>query len=835
MLGRFYDATALAYPRLTLALVFLVVALLGSQAFKVEIDASSETLLLKEDKDLAYTRSVNERYFNPDFLVITYTPKADLLDDATLKHIDDMSDELKKIDMVESVVSILNIPLLQSPPKPLAELIADIPSLKTPGIDKALVKKELLTSPIYSDNIVSPDFKTTAILVYFKDDPRYFKLLYKRNALLNKESNGTITADERKELSKVRRDFKAHRDIARAKNHQAILEVRGVMSHYGQDAELFLGGVNMIADDMITYVKSDLSTYGTAVLLILIIILYVIFRQKRYILLPVLISLLSVIATTGILGLFGWEVTVISSNFISLQLIVTMSLAIHLSVRYRELMRKKPDAEHRDIIREATVSMFMPCLYVILTTVAGFSSLVVSNILPVINLGWMMSAGISISLLITFLVFPAVMMLTRKEAPNTGFEKHFTLTKRLAHFAEHHRNAIIAVSAFLAIFSISGASKLIVENSFIDYFNSDTEIYKGMEVIDTALGGTTPLDVIIDLPKPKSATTPKTADTGASMFDDFEAEFAESADEAQYWFTSDKMATIEAIHDYLNSLPETGKVLSFATMLKTGRIINEGKDLDNLELALLYNELPGQFRSIILDPYLDVEHDQVRFNVRIIDSQKGLRRDALLKKIKRDIHEKFGIPKEHIHLAGMMLLYNNMLQSLFNSQILTLGLVVLILGLMFFALFRSAKIAFIAMLTDVIAVGTVFGFMGWTHIPLDMMTITIAAISLGIAVDDAIHYIHRFRIEVAKDGNYTTSMYRSHGSIGYAMYYTTIAIIVGFSVLVLSNFMPTIYFGLLTVLAMFMALVANLLLLPVLICWIKPFKTPEEVIAAKES
>ena len=688
-----------------------------------------------------------------------------------------------------------------------------------------MVREELLTSPIYSDNIVSPDFKTTAILAYFKDDPRYFDLLYKRNDLLVKQEKEGLSAAERQELAEVRKAFKAHRDVMRVANHKTIKQVRAIMERYRGNADLFLGGVNMIADDMVTFVKNDLSTYGSAVLLLLIAILYIVFRQKRYILLPVLVSLLSVIATTGVLGLFGWEVTVISSNFISLQLIVTMSLAIHLSVRYRELLQERPGAEHRDIILDATVSMFKPCFYVIITTVAGFSSLVVSNILPVINLGWMMSAGISISLVITFLVFPAVMMLTGKRLPDTGFERHFMLTKRLGHYAEHHGRLIIAVSAALAVFSISGASKLIVENSFIDYFNKNTEIYKGMEVIDKSLGGTTPLDVIVDFPKSetKPAKPAAAGKGGASEFDDFEAEFAEEADAAQYWFTSEKMKKIEAIHDYLDALPESGKVLSFGTMLKVGRIINGGEELDNLELALLYNKLPDQFRSIILDPYLDVENDQARFNIRIIDSMENLRRDALLKRIVRELPEKAGIPAENIRLSGMMLLYNNMLQSLFNSQILTLGLVVLILGLMFFALFRSAKIAFIAMVTDVIAVGVVFGFMGWAHIPLDMMTITIAAISLGIAVDDAIQYLHRFKIEVARDGDYIAAMRRSHATIGYAMYYTSIAIIIGFSVLVFSNFTPTIYFGLLTVLAMLMALIANLLLLPVLIRWIRPF------------
>ncbi|MEA3372942.1 MAG: MMPL family transporter, partial [Campylobacterota bacterium] len=591
------------------------------------------------------------------------------------------------------------------------------------------------------------------------------------------------------------------------------------------ETALFLGGANMIADDMISFVKYDLRTYGTMVLLLLIFFMWLVFRQWRFILIPIMILLLSVVATTGFLGLFGWEVTVVSSNFISLQMIITMSLIIHLIVRYRELLQTRPDAPHREIVLEAAVSMFKPCFYVVITTIAGFSSLVACDILPVINLGWMMSAGVAISLAIAFLVFPAVMMLLKKRPPDIFFESRFVLTKRLGRWTERFGKTILAVSAAVLLFSISGAALLIVENSFIDYFKKSTEIYQGMKVIDRQLGGTTPLDIIIDFPQ-ESSELPASSDTDeeADEFDDFEAEFESIEHEEQYWFTSGKMNEIEKIHDYLDALPEVGKVLSFATTLKVGREINQGKDLDNLDLALFYNELPEQYKKILLQPYLSLENNQARFTLRIIDSMKDLRRDELLKRIKRELHEKVGVPAENIRLASMMVMYNNMLQSLFNSQIMTLGIVLVILSTMFLILFRSLKIALIATVANVIPVGGVLGFMGWAGIPLDMMTITIAAISLGIAVDDTIHYLHRFKIEVAKDGDYIAAMHRSHASIGYAMYYTSVAIMIGFSVLVLSNFVPTIYFGLLTMLAMFMAIVADLLLLPKLILLIRPFR-----------
>ncbi len=824
---RFFSEVVLTYPKAVLATVALLVGLLGLFSFRMEIDASSETLLLQHDRDLAFTREVNKRFHNPDYLVITYTPNTkELLDARTLADIGTLSNELLKLKNVESITSILNVPLLQhTGGANLAERLKNIPTLEEAGIDKEKVKAEFRTSPIYANNLVSPDLKTTALMINFQDDTRYFELLYKRNDLSDKRDAGTMTPEEAEAFKLAEAEFKAYRDRIREENHQTILDIRQIIAEHQGDAQLFLGGINMIADDMVSYVKYDLKTYGGVVLALLIVVMWVVFRQIRFILLPVLILGLSVLATTGLLGLFGWEVTVVSSNFISLQLIVTISLVIHLTVRYREQLTKAPEEDHRTTILNATTAIFIPCVFVILTTIAGFCSLMVGDLLPVINLGWMMSAGIFISLIITFLVFPAVMVLLPKEAPDTHFESHFVLTRNLGKMAEHGSKIIIVVTAAIAVFSATGASKLKVENSFIDYFKSSTEIYQGMAVIDKQLGGTTPLDVVIDFAPEKKpeAKNASAAAQSADEFDDFEAEFeAMEADEA-YWFTSAKMAKIEAIHDYLQSVEGIGKVSSFGTTLKVGRGLNGGEDLDNLELALLYKELPDRFKNFLIKPYLNLENNQVRFSMRIVDSMPELRRDALLKKIKQELHEKVGVPAEDIRLASMMVMYNNVLQSLFNSQIKTLGLVVIILGAMFFLLFRSVKIGLIAMVVNVVPVSMVFGVMGWVGIPLDIMTITIAAISMGIAVDDTIHYLHRFRIEVARDGDYLAAMHRSHASIGYAMYYTTVAIMLGFSVLVLSNFLPTIYFGLLTVLTMFMAITADLLLLPALLVLFKPF------------
>jgi hypothetical protein len=553
------------------------------------------------------------------------------------------------------------------------------------------------------------------------------------------------------------------------------------------------------------------------------------FRQLRWILLPVITCTFSVVATSGFLGLFGWEVTVISSNFISIQLIITMAITIHLIVRYRELARLLPEMDQRQLILHSTIFMARPCTFAVLTTVVGFASLVLSGILPVMNFGWMMSAGIGVSLFLTFLIFPVLLMQMPKAMPNTSFESRFALTKIFADITESHGKTILFISVVALILSVAGVSKLNVENSFIDYFRENTEIYQGMKTIDQQLGGTTSLDVVINLEQSEDdsqiATTEEKTEVkieDEEEFDAFEDEFDESAGEAQYWFTAEKMKRIEEVHDYLDGLQHTGKVLSLGTMLKIGKTLNSGKPLDDFLLALLYNELPEHYRKIIMDPYVSVENNEARFYVRIRDSEPDLRRNELLKQIQFDLKDKLDIPEEKGRLANVLVLYNNMLQSLFRSQILTLGVVIVAFLIMFIFLFRSVMIALIAIFPNVLSIGVVLGFMGWMGIPLDMMTITIAAISVGIAVDNTIHYIHRFRFEFARDRDYLAAMHRSHESIGYAMYYTSITIIIGFSILVLSKFIPSLYFGLLTGLAMLIALVAALTLLPQLMIVLKP-------------
>ncbi len=820
----FFNHVVLGHPRTIIFCMMAAVGFLGFQARHFRLDASAETLVMENDEDLRYSRLISSRYGQHEFLVLTYTPKGDLFSPETLAGLTRLRDDLKSIKRVKSALSILDIPLLESPPVSLKELTADLSTLESPTVDRELARVELSESPLYQNLLLSSDLRTTALLINFSGDDIYRDLLQRRNELRRKKASGSITPAERAELHSVVEQFRQHRDHIRKQRHQDITAIRTIMDNYRRDADLFLGGVGMIAEDMITFIKNDLKVFGIGVLLFMILMLFIIFRRIRWICLSVLCCVASAVCMIGLLGWFGWEVTVVSSNFISLQLIITLTIVIHLIVRYRELLVQSPQVPNRQLILETIRSKLKPCVYAVLTTIAGFGSLLFCSILPVITFGWMMMAGLIVSLLVTFILFPSVLLLLPRETPPDVRERRFSITSILARFTQAHGVLIVGISGLAFVWSIIGISKLEVENSFIDYFQKDTEIHQGMKVIDQRLGGTTPFDVVIDFEEHNALSAPAES-VGVKRDDDFDEfdEFDEAATQAKYWFTAEKMARIKAVHRYLESLPETGKVLSLAGMLGIVEKLNKGRPLDSFELALLHSETPDKFKTLLVRPYVSVEHSQARFWVRVRDSEKTLRRNVLLKKVASDLTGVLGLDAKQVHLSGLLVLYNNMLQSLFGSQILTSGITVLVLSGMFLVLFRSPRIALIAIFPNVLPIVFVLGVMGWLGIPLDMMTITIAAISLGISVDDTIHYIHRFKYEFQKDRNYLQTMHRCHGSIGHAMYYTSVIVIIGFSILAMSNFIPSVYFGLLTGLVMLIALLANLTLLPRLMILGKAF------------
>ncbi len=838
-----YDRWILQRPILSLVLSALLVGVLAAHAPTTRIDASADTLVLEGDEDLEYFREIGKRYSSEDFLVVTFQPPGDLLGDESLETLAGLRDDLAALEGVSGVTTMLDVPLLQSPPIALADVGSDtgMPTLADPDIDRELVRREFQESPIYEQLLVSPDGRTAAIQVNIARDDRYFDLLQRRESLRELEAVGELTAGQRAELREAEAEFKAYSAQFQQRSSDLVAEVRAVVDGYRDRAKLFVGGVPMIAADMVAFVRSDLVTFGAGILGFMFVMLSVIFRQPRWVALPMTTVLASATFMLGLLAWLDWRMTVISSNFVAVLLIVGLAIAIHLVVRYRELQLTMPDADQHELVRETVRLMWVPCAYTTLTTAVAFGSLVVSGLRPVMDFGWMMTIGISVALLLTFVVLPCILVLLPRGKTADPGKRLSGLTPAFARFTEKHGTSILVVSSLLVATAVFGISRLQVENRFIDYFHESTEIYQGMELLDARLGGTIPLDIVIDVSE--DALGPVFAeDTGDAeafeeeealeeddMFgddpfaDDFDEGFASSGDdfEQSYWFTVRGMEQLEDIHEYVDSLPQTGKVLSLATTYKVVKQLWDG-GVGDVELALVQKSLPDDVANLIVDPYFDADTEQARISMRVKETSRELRRDEFLKELRFHLTNHMGLEEDQVHFTNMLVLYNNVLQSLFRSQILTLGAVFAAIVIMFFILFRSLGLALIAIAPNILAAGMVLGIMGLVGIPLDIMTITIAAIVVGIGVDDTIHYVHRFKREFPKDRNYLATMHRCHASIGRAMYYTSITIIVGFSILVFSNFTPSIYFGLLTGFAMFAALVGALLLLPQLLITFKP-------------
>jgi predicted RND superfamily exporter protein len=657
------------------------------------------------------------------------------------------------------------------------------------------------------------------------EDLQYNALLKSRNELREKRRNTGLSAEDSQTLERVTSEYDQAHEELNEQRHLDVVQIRDIIEPYRQHGVLHLGGVPMIADDMVTFVRNDLVVFGGGVLVFLIIVLTVIFRELRWIVLPLLSCFYAGSIMVGVLGLIGWKVTVISSNFLALMLIITISMNIHLIVRYRQLNRDHPGDDQLALVRTTTHKMVKPCLYTALTTIMGFSSLVVSGIKPVIDFGWMMSAGLAVTFVTSFLLFPTLLLVTGKSGSKpTAESDRFLLPAYLARLTETQGNKILVLAVVLTVVSFAGIAQLRVENSFINYFNDDTEIYQGLKLIDEELGGTTPLEILIKLgddsanilrPEDLEGLTPEEIQ--------MEREYAELiANSPEYWFTADKVEQIKKIHDYLDGLPEIGKVLSLVSAVRVGEVLAEG-ELDALELAVLYTKIPPEVRKNLIDPYVSIDDNEARLLARVLDSKPDLRRKELLETVRRDLAEKLEFEEQDVTVSGLLVLYNNMLQSLFNSQIKTIGVVMLGIAIMFLVLFRSIILSIIGILPNLLGAAVVLGAMGWAKIPMDMMTITIAAITIGIAVDNGIHYIYRFREEYALNNNYVETLHICHSNIGRAVFYTTLTIIFGFSILVLSNFIPTIYFGVLTASAMFIALLAALTVLPKLVLLWKPF------------
>jgi predicted RND superfamily exporter protein len=851
------SAYHLVITRYASAIIFIALVLAGvalSQLEKVRLDASSDSLLLQGDPDLAFFEEATERYESYEFLIMTWEPESPLLGEASLSGLSAMVSDLKDVPGVRSVTSALDVPLLESPPISLTDLsdLDSIPSLRDPQVDRALALREFTSSQLYKNLVVSEAGDLTAVQVTIEPNKEVDRLGDLRKSLRKSVAEGG-DIEVQGQLSAVELAYDEATRTVNADRAALVANVREVAEKYRDQSRIFVGGVPMIAADMLDFVQDDLVTFGSSIILVMVAMLALIFRDYRWVLIPISVCTLSATLMLGILGFTDWRMTVISSNFVAVLLVVALALAIHLVVRYRELEAKEPDMPRAERAVMAARLMFIPCFYTAVTTMVAFTSLVVAGIKPVIDFGWMMTAGIVVAFVVSFSLVPALIAIL-PDMGAKGANDSLSMTRRFATVVERFGGLVFAVTGLLILLVVLGLSRLQVENRFIDYFKDTTEIYQGMELLDSRLGGTIPLDIILYPPSESTQAVDALASVDLGLADErttievvasddlgFEDDFGSDEDELWdddpfgedvsfadensaeigYWFTLEGRDLVDQIHRIVDARPESGKVLSLSTGFSVMDRLYDDK-LGGVELALVERSLPADVAEVLIAPYYDPIEQQARITVRAMETSKTLRRAEYLESLYAQILAETGLDETRVKFTGLLVLYNNVLQSLYASQILTLGAVFVAIGVMFLALFRSVSLALLGLAPNILAAGLVLGVMGLAGIPLDIMTITIAAIVVGMGVDNCIHYIHRFRREFELDGSYREAMYRSHSSIGRAMYYTTLTVVVGFSMLTLSNFTPSIYFGVLTVMAMLAAVMGALLLLPKLIIAFEP-------------
>ena len=865
-----YNTIIFKYAKLVLLLFFVLLLALSPFASNFRLDASSDSLVLENDESLKYFREVVANYSTSELLILTYSPlpqggaEADLFSDDVLADISSLREKLLELDSAESIISILDVPLVQSPPVTLAELNGSPQYLLDQKTDRDLAREELRSSLLYRDLLVSNDFSTTAIVVSLKSNPEVTQLYKRRTELRELRLENGLSDEENKELQQVSLDYQAKADAHQQQQTQLIQNVRDIAAQHEDKATIFLGGLPMIVVDSAAYIKSDVVIFGGAAILVIILILVVAFRQFGWVAMPLITCSVTGFIIVCLLGLLNWPISVVSSNFLSLLLIITLSLNIHLIVRYRELRKEHEQSTQLSLLSDAVRSKFIPCVYTALTTMVAFASLIVSGIRPVIDFGWIMCLGIIVAFLTTFSIFPALatMISAKRVAQNRD-----ALSKLVLSGAQSatSKTSLVSVSFLIAAaIAVYGLMNLSVENRFIDYFKPDTEIYQGMLQIDEKLGGTTPLDIILDAPKSffeqqqlqeqarleqqaelEQAPTDTDdefayfeddladfeddlADFEDDFFDDFEDEFGDDSNApsnltvTSYWFNEEGLAKVKAIQASLEALPETGKVLSLASSMSVFDNLKDAKPMDNFDLAFMHSVLSQENKDTLFTPYMSEDGNQLHINIRVFESHKGLDRNSLINNVRQLLISEHDLEDAQINISGMLVLYNNMLNSLFSSQIMTLGTVFLVIFLMFIVLFRNVKLALITIIPNLFSAAVVLGVMGIFKIPLDLMTITIAAISVGIAVDNSIHFVHRFKDEFKINHDYAQSIKTAINNVGQAMFYTTLVVTAGFLIMVFSNFVPTMYFGILTALAMVTALIANLIMLPLLIAKVKP-------------
>ncbi len=830
MFQKIINALISVVVRKPIVVLVSMLALVAACSFfisSLNIDASPDSLMLESDPDLKYYREVHRHYGTDEFIIVGFKPKKEILEKSTIDFIENISEKFKKIEGVSSVTSLSNVPLLLQIQKDNKTGETSFSNLLSSQVDLAKAKAEFTTSPIYVNNLVNDDLNTTAIKVDIEKNETLIDLLEEKYVFLDKQKNQLLDESDEADLHGVRKNILFERQVINNRYKNVLRSVREIVNDVDDAGEFYLAGAPLIGNDMKDFVGKDIKIFGVAILSIMILVLFLFFRRPAWIFLALVCAILNVLLVAGLASILEFQLTIISSNFVALLIIFSVTLSIHVIIRYQEIQKTQPNETIDENLKITLSQIITPCFYMVLTSAIAFFSLIVSDINPVIVFGYIMILGLLCAFLLTFTVLPALIMLINPKSRVLEQDKSATLLENLLNVIVNNKRLTIAIVVGMFVLNIIGISQITVENRFIDYFKKTTDIYQGLELVDQELGGTVPLEVMLEVDPDQVEEVDEDAQEDEE-FGDYLTNLEGTQDDftaKSYWYNRSGIRKINKIHKYLEDLPQVGKVLSLSSTEEVFRTINKGEPLEDFHLSLVYRKVPDNVKQVLISPYVSSDGSQARILARIKDSDHTLIRNDLLKKISTELNTSFINDGESVRLTGISVLYNNVLQSLFRSQILTLGTVFVCIFIMLVILFRNFKLAVIGTLPNIFTALFILGLMGVIGIPLDIMTITIAAITIGIGVDYAIHYIHRYKKEFAQNGDNFQAIYRSQTTVGKALYFTSITITLGFIILVLSNFVPSIYFGMLTSIAMLVALFATFSIIPLLLSIMQPLKS----------
>lgn len=806
---------------LTCVIIALAALLAGRVVERFRIDASTESLVLEDDPDARLYDRTRLLFGSDEFVLVALT-RDDLFTPEGVAAVTSLHERLAAIPGVRQVMSIASERLLRSFERPVPPILAlsRPATLGSPGVSLEKAREELTDHELYAGNIVSKDARTAGLIVELVARPEHVEAarrwgeLHQAVRAAEAAVASSATADARARLVEARRALEDFRDAYTAAENerkeeriQVIHAVREVVRDERRaGADIDVSGVPSIVVEMVEAIDRDLRTFTGLSVAFIVLFLALVFRRAQWVLLPVIPLGATVLFTLAAMELAGKQVTVITGNIPSLLVAIGVAHSIHMIVRWREDLVVHPGSPRDERALRVARGLVWPCLFTATTTMVGFASMVTTGSRPIIDFGTFMALGVGLAFLLSFVALPGALSILPVVAEGR-LERSARFLEGVAGAALARPWRVVVVALALGAWGAVGISRLEVEARFIDYFRPGSPIHTGLTRIDERLGGTSSLEVVLS------------GEAGA-----FGPAHPENLEKAA------------AVAEWLRARREVGVVMSYTGLLDEMRKLNPR--VDRRGAAMLAGQALGNgaLPTSVFSPFVVVSPTEVegetvapfstvRIVARVRETDRELRRLPLLAELEAFLAETFP-PGAGVEArpTGMFVLYANMLESLTGSQVSSSLFCLGAIWVMLVVLLRSPSGALLALIPNVLPITVAVGVMGWAGIPLDMATVMIASVALGIGIDCAIHYLFRYEVELRKDGDVRAALLRTSGSIGTSILYTSLTAVVGFAVLAFSEFRPNAYFGVLTGVAMVAALFGMLTLLPVLVAWTGLFR-----------